>query len=108
MSAKRAAPGESARQLAAAQAAASRTASSGDDCRANARANPASAESPQPTVERARRESPGVKTIGAPAAGQKSNPSPPRVRAAPRAPRARSLRMAPEAAESDSIGVSSR
>src|SRR6266849_6702701 len=108
MSARRAAPGESARQFAAAQAAASRTASSAEDFKAKARANPASAESPHPTVERTGRERAGANTMGASAAVQKSNPSAPRLIAALHAPRERSLRRAEEAAESDSIGVSNR
>src|SRR5262249_53750052 len=54
MSFRRAAPGESAIQFAAPHAAASFTASSGEYPSARANANPATVESPHPTVERIR------------------------------------------------------
>src|SRR5262249_5449188 len=107
MSSLRAAPGESARQFAAAQAAARRRGSSGEELEAIARVKPARAASPQPTVERGWSRRAGAKRTGEFFAAEKSRPSALRLIAALRAPRDRSRAMARAADSLELMGKSS-
>ena len=79
-------PGESARQFAAAQAAAVRRALSAEEPVDNAKAKPASAASPQPTVDLGVNETAGAKSPGAFFPGAYTIPFVPRLIAALHAP----------------------
>src|SRR5579862_3269597 len=94
MSSNRAAPGESAKQFAAAHAAASCNVSDGEKFDAIPNAKPAKAESPQPTVDRGFKAGAGANKIGAFTLAQNRSPSGPRDRAALRAPSSSSLPIA--------------
>src|ERR1700757_4753990 len=85
MSSARAQPGPAARQLADPHATARRTASTGENRCCAANANPASAESPLPTVDRAGSLGALAKRAAPPAEGQ-INPAEPKVIAPAPAP----------------------